>query len=771
MNIRITTVITFLCAIQHVYLWDPDAGVVPSLTKLPGVTVNSSSSYSSAHNIIDNSDSTHWTSSHCLPTGYFSRSDVNVLFGACAKGRCSASAVPRNDIIGATDGTTYKVGHFSAVTNSNGQTGAFFSVNISSPMGLKILTIDGIYKNKTDVYAVETNGIRNIIATLNQTNSYKSVQIADINQSVERIEIHSDNDVAIREIAAIGSNGCVEKVTVDLGVSKIVGTIRTRHWAGSNSATAVDLKTSLDGVHWDIVKSLEPTALHAVTTDMAATTIRYIQLVYFVKLINYNKVYCWEIDAWDENGRWGSKITPKPQTNSLRSIFGVNGIWGWGHSKYSNLLNPGEGPWLYNEVASHARNYHNLDWDVTDPDNDPQYQRMANGIGTQAKHWLNWDQEYTVWKNASLIIDASIQFTNKTFSQSVWNNPEQAAYNYGHAFAQHFGPGGKDLIAAMEVGNEPWDYDASFYATVLKGMSAGARHGDPQIKILPGAFQADDKHSTGNYIGTRVQEEVASDIDAINFHTYSYFNSNQGVRTGTFPEHKESTFNSLRNIIRWRDTNMPNKPIWVTEWGWDASGCGEDCVVPECVDETAQAVYGLRGLLILARHNIEKATWYFYANSNCNTLYCRSGLTTSKQHHFAKKIVFLEFQTLLNFIGDKYFLGIVREDSNAYVYMFGDSVLPQNLNDTVSSLLLKASALIAWRPDVVPSNNLTVVDIELPQGKTVYSSHLFAGGYQGMIPVMHSGLFYLKDRVLTLHVTSRPLLIEIKDTVIGPIVG
>jgi hypothetical protein len=42
------------------------------------------------------------------------------------------------------------------------------------------------------------------------------------------------------------------------------------------------------------------------------------------------------------------------------------------------------------------------------------------------------------------------------------------------------------------------------------------------LKILPGAFQAHEKHDTGNYIGTRVTQDLAINISVVNFHTYSY---------------------------------------------------------------------------------------------------------------------------------------------------------------------------------------------------------------------------------------------------------
>jgi hypothetical protein len=56
---------------------------------------------------------------------------------------------------------------------------------------------------------------------------------------------------------------------------------------------------------------------------------------------------------------------------------------------------------------------------------------------------------------------------------------------------------------------------------------------------------------------------------------YFYLCINNGIRVATYPEDKDSSFNSIRNIVRWRDSNMPIKPIWVTEWGWDADGKSE----------------------------------------------------------------------------------------------------------------------------------------------------------------------------------------------------
>lgn len=140
---------------------------------------------------------------------------------------------------------------------------------------------------------------------------------------------------------------------------------------------------------------LDSTVLDTVVIRLLSVTKGHlIAFDYYMYPKSYHKVYLWEVDAWDKNSIWGAKITPKPQQNTLCWDLG---IWGWGNNKYSSLLQQGEGPTLYNALASLSRNYHNMDWDVLDPDNDPEYTKMREGRGTNAKWWLNWDTEYRAW--------------------------------------------------------------------------------------------------------------------------------------------------------------------------------------------------------------------------------------------------------------------------------------------------------------------------------------------------------------------------------------
>jgi serine/threonine-protein kinase ATR len=671
------------------------------------------------------------------------------------------------DVYKATDGNApYTVATIKPSTSSSD---AKLVITLPQPQTISFLTVWGIYSHgTTEMSIIDDSNVRHSIKSLTSTDNYKQISFRNITHKIAQVEFVSNHMFQIKEVAGLGTKGCVARFTLDLGETRMIQTIRSRHWAGTGTASALKLKISEFGNSWVSV-DLDPNAVNAVVTRLPSLTRgRYITFEYTMYQKNYVKVFLWEVDAWDENSIWGVKTPPKPQRNSLRSILGVNGIWGWGHNTYSSTLPSGEGPTLYNEVASHARNYHNMDWDVLDPDNDPEYPKMASGGGTNAKSWLNWDTEYKAWKAANLKIDVSVQFSN--FQQSRWDNLQYSAFNYGKQFAMHFGPVvGNGLIDAVEVGNEPWSYEASFYKSLLQRMSAGIRSIDRQIKVLPGAFQAHEKRATNNYIGTRIDAQIAKNVSVINFHTYSYVNSRTGARVGVHPEHPESSFNSLRNMVRWRDTNLPTHPLWVTEWGWDAPTAGETCTFPECVTETEQAVYGVRGLLILSRYMVDKVTWFFYSNSNCNHLYCRSGLTSSSTSGFTKRPVFHAFKALLSFLGDSYFQTALAENENIYVYLFGKPVRHQDTHHEEDKVR-EAKYMVLWRPEALQAGGSYPLFYVFPQGTNPVHAVRFTGTDT---PYVTEHLQYQRDvqGSLTMNVTSYPVLIELSHTPVAPVLG
>ncbi|XP_071105018.1 uncharacterized protein [Haliotis cracherodii] len=672
--------------------WDPDAGVVVSFTKRPGAKAIASSNQDKANLVIDSKDSTHWTSEPCLPMNYINNKDLNVLFNACQEGRCTTST-GSTSVPSATDAnwkTVFKAGV------SNGQAEIHIRLNKDTP--LKLVSLQGKFHGPTTL-TVDHGNDHKTIKVLSPQDDYQKETLALNNASALGISLTSSQSFSLEEIGALGQQGCVDRLVIDLGSVETLGSIRVRSWPGEETYYS-RLMTSLDMTTWYTVTDIDPKLVNAQYYKIdPPVQARYVAIEHDIHDKDWVKSFVWELDAFGTDGAWGPPPTPKPNPDSFHQMFGVNGIWGWGLK--GQVLHPGQGAFLYSQVASHARNYHQIGWDIAKLGDRAGYDNMAQGHGTSAKSWVNWDTEYGIWVKANLSIDVSIQFKADKYPPNLWTNPQQEAYQFGKDFAAHFGPTkGNGLVTAAEVGNEPWDYLHDFYATILEGMAKGLKDGDPGIKVLPAALQSFDKTAENppwhaNYIGTRVTEAIAPYIDVLNEHVYSFVTKPNGTRILSYPEDHMSEFNGMKSMVRWRDVNMPNTPVWITEYGWDSPGAGETCTYSECVSERAAALYGIRALLIMARMGIQRATWFYFENhatAECPQprIFCRSGLTGSKEVNFAKKKVFDIHKAFLDYVGNTHFLQVVKEDNDAYVYLLGD------MKHGSGSPM--ATHVVAWRP-------------------------------------------------------------------------
>ena len=723
--------------------WQPDAGRIIPWTANATITSSSNPAAEILARTVDGNTDTFWQSDGCLPTGYIGRGELNSLLGACANGRCSAPG-STSSISSASDGNANTAFYPGSSNGAN-----WIEMQLPSPRLLQRISLRGIANQPVTVTAL-TSGGSQVVGSYTTANNYAYQAYPPPTQPVTALRLTSSASFAVSELAALGDL-CFEYVTYDFGQPREVGWLDVRHWAPDAISTTLWL--SNDNLTWNKIDSRIPTVLPMLTTRLdPPQTARYFQVRQTAKPVDWAKVYVWEVAAYDRFGPYGPPPVITVNPNPLGQLLGVNGIWGWGTSAYSNPTSTTTGPNLYRRVAGHARNYHNLGWDVRDPDHVPDYTKMANGGGTEVHSWLNWDREYGVWQGAGFPVDVSIQFANDDMPAAIWDDPYTAAYNYGYAFARHFGPtAGTGHVELLEVGNEPWDYSAAFYRTILRGMAAGAKAGDPALRVMPAAFQAIRSAPTingeGTYLGTRLTSVEAPWIDALNMHVYSYLYTREGERIAIPPEHPLSPMKATRNMLRFRDANLPGKPVYLTEWGWDSDGVGEACTDGECVSEIAQARYGVRGLLMLAREGVDRATWFFYANdTSCTTLYCRSGLTGSRNVNFAPKRSYVAFQALQNTLGNRYFVGVVREDAEAWVYLLGDA------NGTPTHL-------VAWRP--VDGNDNTVTTIALAvngQPGTAWTlDGLNANGEPAATPTVINGQWQLS-------ISSAPLVVAIGST-------
>jgi hypothetical protein len=461
----------------------------------------------------------------------------------------------------------------------------------------------------------------------------------------------------------------------------------------------------------------------------------------------------WEVVAWDAHGKYGQLPQPSARSVSFSSLLGINGIWAWGGQGWSMAAADGWGPRRYNGFASHGRNYHNWHWDVRDPDTPPRFEDMSLGQGTDAQWWLDWDWEYGGWQAAGLEVQASIQFTSDQFARSSFDTPYTAAYNYGFEFASHFGPtSGTGNVNAMEVGNEPWmsghGYpDAEFYNEILLGMARGAKAGDPAVRVYPAVFTPQDTFARMNL--THMEY-----LDGLNTHAYSWIGTAAG-RTATYPEHPSSSLRASLFLVKYRDEFFPLLDVYLSELGWDSAGAQQSCDFSECVSEHSQALYAIRGALFVSRLGFDRLSWFFYANlENVNhNVFSRSGLTGSAAVGFAPKQALKALEVFVSTLGSRRFLGVLREDDQAYVYTLGDE------HGTPSHV-------VAWRPIDGDNRSTTTISIAIlhaPQRAWVLGGWEYA---EAPLPTVAAG-----GAAWVMQISSMPVAVSIESLRLGCAAG
>ncbi len=649
--------------------WQPDAGLIrPYPAK---VTVSSGQN---AQYITDNNPHTFWQSGNPLPHHYIARKDLNYFLDR--KHFTLQPDLPLQN--SAFDGNTN-----SYEKIRSGQ----LSLRLHPFSSLLLVSLKANVKD-TLFLILQTVKHQSILFKYTPSDNFQIKNfIIKTKAKITTIRIKSSTSFQLFELAAL-QHFPVETVLFDYGKIRNIGWISSRQ-LNSTSVMAIRVLASTDKQHWHLVTNLNPKAIPFLYQPLKKNIqARYLKIVFTLPLRNYQKAALWEFDAYNQYGPYGRPPVARPSENTFSQAFGINTFWGWGYSVYSDRLKPGTGPQKFIAVAKNLRSYEPLNWDMLRPQQIPDFAKMAAGGGTPAKKWLNWNREYGTWKKDGFHIDITLQFKQENFPDTLWTNPYREAFAFGKAYAVHFCRK-EHLVNMIEIGNEPWDYNTSTYRKILSGMSAGIQSVS-KIPVLPCAVQAYDPHNdNNNYIARYLNTSSAKNVTGLNTHIYSYVFQENGKRTAVNPEDPRSGTWSLSNLVRFRNINMPGKPVYVTEFGFDSNGAGENCTHSECVSEKTQAVYGVRMAMILWRLGARQFYWYYFANIPYKSfLHNRSGLCGSYKTGFREKLSFKTFAFLQQAIGHFHFEKIISENKNVYAYLLKDYLTGKEI-------------VIAWRP--IPS--------------------------------------------------------------------
>ena len=335
-------------------------------------------------------------------------------------------------------------------------------------------------------------------------------------------------------------------------------------------------------------------------------------------------------------------------------------------------------PELYAPVTRLVRDYHPMKWDFGD---DTSYAPKF----PLAKNNVDWNAVYGSWQKAGYRAHASLMFDD--IAPGAWKDLPRDAFAYGKAYASAFG----QLLEAAEIGNEPGKYDDATYRTLFESMARGIRAGEPKMRIATCAANLGKSGAYSKSVDCVAGLETLYDI--INIHNYAEITGWPTWERSYAEDPKINFLKDIGHVLAWRAEHAPDKEVWLTEFGWDATTKPNlttgDFVKWKGSTETHQALWTVRAFMVLAATGLDRAYLYFFNDDDTPHLHASSGLT----RNFVPKPAFYAVAHLQKTLGDFRFEKAVREDANGFVYQFGNGA--------------KQQVLVAWKPEA-PVARLTL---------------------------------------------------------------
>ncbi len=163
------------------------------------------------------------------------------------------------------------------------------------------------------------------------------------------------------------------------------------------------------------------------------------------------------------------------------------------------------------------------------------------------------------------------------------------------------------------------------------------------------------------------------------------------------------------------------------------------------MSEVSQALYAVRGALVLARKGLARLTWYFYGNTATSAtawgVFSRSGLVSSSATGFQPKLALRAMQSLVATMGDRHFVGVIRETKEGFVYQLG----------TEAGVV---THIVAWLP--ISGDDNTVATITFPTAAVPLSAQLV-----GLTSVAPVPLPVASQGQWTMQVSAVPVIVAI----------
>lgn len=327
-------------------------------------------------------------------------------------------------------------------------------------------------------------------------------------------------------------------------------------------------------------------------------------------------------------------------------------------------------------VVKHLREFHEWSWDEANEQflNYQGYPQNQYGFNPSwAGNW-NFDKVYKSYKDNGNTVYPTLQsssywllggiLNDSTQNKPIkpWENAEDPASYVEHAdymyqFAARYGKSAVptvniktktdnqklsalNYVDGIENWNEPnknwkgrrglflpFEYAAMTSADYdghekRLGTTVGAKNADPNIKfIMAGLISLDTAYIKAMkywFESARTDKKFVPDV--INFHNYCNDGSGQGnpATKGVSPEQ----FNleaKTKAVVDYCKRNLPDKQVWVTEFGYDVQQAISDQKAPPYASfsaEQVQAMWNVRNYLAYAAAGVDRAYLYWLSDSN-----------------------------------------------------------------------------------------------------------------------------------------------------------
>ncbi len=214
------------------------------------------------------------------------------------------------------------------------------------------------------------------------------------------------------------------------------------------------------------------------------------------------------------------------------------------------------------------------------------------------------------------------------------------------------------------------------------GAGFGMKAADPNMKmIMPGLASLDLNYVEGIRLWSEYNRQSGFPFDVLNFHHYSNTGGGQfsNASKGVSPE-EDDLKGKLRRIVNYRNTWLPGKEIWLSEFGYDTNPNSPQAAPAIGTNDEleVQSQWLLRSFLEIAASGIDRAQMYMLRDVNAANpnQYNSSGLTQEKwNQHQAKKSYF--YLSGMRQILKEYFfegeLNLADADLRAYRFRHRDT--------------------------------------------------------------------------------------------------